>query len=268
MSTYYVNQGKRAKVGVCNICRKSAPLSWDHVPPKGGIDLKPIEQTTLFQRLAVKPEKQKYRISQNGVKYRTLCKSCNSSLGRFYDPVLNDFAIGVGKIIKSGLEIPSVIHYKTKPMILIKSILGHLLAAKRTIDDVIFDQKVRKFLFDDQANLPDDIKIFYWFYPYREIVVVRDVIMPAIRGDFSQLGSFGGILKYFPIAYLVCNLEQYEGLDELTIYRGLKLQDTAEIPIHLTEIRSSAWPEIDEVNFVAGGANLHSSVYAHPRKND
>ncbi|TVQ57073.1 MAG: hypothetical protein EA366_09140 [Spirulina sp. DLM2.Bin59] len=264
---YYINQGKRGKVDLCNICKQSASLSWDHVPPKGGIDLKPVEQVTILQHLTGNLEEQKPQISQNGVKYRTICKDCNERLGHSYDPVLNRFALGVGGILKSSIKILPIIHYKTQPAVLIRSILGHLLAAKGIIDDVVVDQKIREFLFDDQAQLPEDIKIFYWIYPYREIVVVRDVIMPAVRGKFDQVGFFTGILKYFPIAYLVCNLEQYEGLDELTIYRDLKIEETVEIPIHLTNIRHSTWPEMaDNGNFMVGGRNLNSSVHARPRK--
>jgi hypothetical protein len=267
MDLHYINQGKRAKVGLCNICKRSASLSWDHVLPKGGIDLKPVEQITILQRLAGNPEEQKPRISQNGVKYRTLCKHCNERLGHSYDPVLNSFALGVGRILKSIVEVPPIIHYKTQPAILIRAILGHLVATKGVIDDVAVDQRIREFLFDDQAQIPEEIKIFYWIYPYREIVVVRDVVMPAVRGNCSQFGFFSGILKYFPVAYVVCNLEQYEGLDELTIYRNLKLEETVEIPIRLTDTKHSAWPEMtDEGNFMAGGLNLNSSVHARPRK--
>jgi hypothetical protein len=267
MNLHYINQGKRGKVDICNICKKSASLSWDHVPPKGGIDLKPVEQVTILQHLAGNPEEQKFHISQNGVKYRTLCKHCNERLGHSYDPVLNSFALGVGQILKSIVEVPPIIHYKTQPAILIRAILGHLLAAKGVIDDVVVDQKIREFLFDDQAQLPEEIKIFYWIYPYKEIVIVRDVVMPAVRGDFSRNGFFSGILKYFPIAYLVCNLEQYEGLDELTIYHDLKFEDTVEISIRLTDVKHPAWPEMpDDGNFMAGGLTLNSSIYARPRK--
>ena len=74
-------------------------------------------------------------------------------------------------------------------------------------------------------------------------------------------------IKYFPVANVVCNLEQYEGLDELTTYRDLKLEETAEIPLRLTDIKHSEWPEmIDEGNFMAGGLNLNSSVHARPKK--
>lgn len=269
MNIHYINQGKRGKVGICNICKQSASLSWDHVPPKGGLKITKVtsvEQITILQHLTGNPEEQKYCISQNGVKYRTLCKQCNERLGHNYDPVLNNFAIGVGEILQSTLKVPPVIHYRTQPVILIRSILGHLLAAKAFIDNQIIDDKIRDFLLDEKAALPEDIKIFYWLYPYREIVVIRDVVMPRIRGNFSEVevgfGFFTGILKYFPVAYLVCNLEQYDGLNELTAYRDLKLQETAEIPIDLTNIKHSRYP-MD--GGMAGGLSLQSSVYARPR---
>lgn len=266
MNPSYINQGKRSKVGICNICKQSASLSWDHVPPKGGIDLKPVEQVTILQRLTGNPEEQKSRISQNGVKYRTLCNHCNNRLGTSYDPVLNNFALGVGRILKSVVAVPPIIHYKTQPAKLIRSILGHLLAAKGVIDDVTVDRTIREFLSDDLNQLPEEIKIFYWIYPYSDIFVIRDVCMPAVRGDFSKVGFFSGILKYFPVAYLVCDLERYEGLDELTIYRDLPLEETVEIPIRLTEIRHPIWPEMPtEGNFMTGGLNLNSSVHARPK---
>ena len=34
---------KRRRIGPCNICGVVGPLSWDHVPPKGGIELEPVE---------------------------------------------------------------------------------------------------------------------------------------------------------------------------------------------------------------------------------
>jgi hypothetical protein len=266
MNLHYVNKGKRGKVGPCNICQQSAALSWDHVPPKGGINLRPVEQSTIFQHLIGNLDKQKPHISQNGVKYRTLCKACNEKLGHRYDPVLNNFALGIGEILKSTTEVPEVFHYKTQPVRLIRAILGHLLAAKNVIDNSEFDQQIRDFLFDDNAQVPEEVKIFYWIYPHEEIVVVRDVLMSSERGNFGRFGHFIGILKYFPVAYLVCNLSQYEELDELTFYRDLEIDETVDIPIRLTNARHSSWPEVvDEGNFIAFGPSINSSAHARPK---
>lgn len=257
---------KRAKTGPCNICRRDQPLTWDHVPPQGGVELTPMEQQTILDRLAGDQSNRSYSISQNGVKFRTICKDCNSRLGSRYDPILNQFALEIGRILKSTLYFPSVINIPTKPNALIRAILGHLLAAKADIDDTLIDQKIRPFIFDETASLPDNIKIFYWIYPYESVVILRDVIMPAVRGQFNKLGSFS-IFKYFPIAYLVADLDQYEGLNELTVFQNLKANDLAKVPINLQVVHNPQWPEIvDNGNFLAGGQSINSSLHAIPRK--
>ena len=90
--------------------------------------------------------------------------------------------------------------------------------------------------------------------------------MPAIRGKFGGKAGFFSILKYFPIAYLVTNLKEYEGLNEVTLYRDAKPQDIIDIPINLKDIRSPEWPEIvDDGNMMMGGKSIQSSVSAIPK---
>ena len=262
----YFTKFKREKVSQCNICKRIKPLSWDHVPPRGGIHLSSVEQETVFQHMTMPKDNRKYSISQNGVKYRTICKECNEIIGRKYDPVLNDFAYNVGKILKTKLTLPSIIYYKTKPNLLIRAILAHLLAAKADIDKVTVDEQVRNFIFDEDASIPEEIKIFYWVHPYINTVIIRDIVMLAIRGKFGGKVGFFSILKYFPIAYLVTNLKDYEGLSELTFYRNSKPKDIIDIPINLKDIRGPEWPEIvDAGNMVMGGRSIHSSVSAIPK---
>ena len=95
-------KSKREKISVCNLCREVKALSWDHVPPKGGIDIGPVEMETVFEIMTGDRDKPKLSESQNGVKYRTICSDCNSLLGREYDPTINDFAKSVGRYLKSG----------------------------------------------------------------------------------------------------------------------------------------------------------------------
>lgn len=262
----YFTKFKREKVSQCNICKKKKHLSWDHVPPKGGIYLSAVEQETVFSHMTVTKVNRKYSISQNGVKYRTICKECNEKIGRKFDPVLNGFARGVGNILKSDLILPSTIYYKTKPYLLIRAILAHLLAAKADIDKVTTDEQIRNFIFDENASIPEEINIFYWVHPYTNTVIIRDIAMPAVRGKFGGGVGFFSIFKYFPIAYLLTNLKRYEGLSELTFYRNSKPQDIIDIPINLKDIRGSEWPEIvDDENMVAGGQSIKSSVFATPK---
>ncbi len=39
-------------------------------------------------------------VSQNGVKYRTLCKDCNEYIGAEYDETLNQFVRSIGRILQ------------------------------------------------------------------------------------------------------------------------------------------------------------------------
>ena len=186
---------KREKSGQCNICKREGPLTWDHVPPKGSIELSAVEMQTMFQALSGNSEPPKYKISQNGVKFRTICESCNNLLGKRYDPALNAFANDVGQFLKSRLTFPSIIKIPTKPQLLMRAILGHLLAGKIELDASLFDEQIRGFLFDDSAPQPDEIYIFYWIYPYEHQVILRDVGMPAKRGNFSDFGVFQILTK-------------------------------------------------------------------------
>lgn len=257
---------RREQSGRCNLCRNEGRLSWDHVPPKGGIDLTAVEIRNVLETLTNKPGEGRYRISQNGIKYRTICKACNEWLGQEYDPVLNQFARDVAKFLRSNLELPNIAKIRTTPHRLIRGLLGHLLAAKAEYDEVVLDETVRDFIFNPDAKVPENISIFYWIYPFPIQVVLRDVAMPAVRGDYSEF-IFCHLLKYFPVAYLVGNKPQYERLFSLNRYRHAAPDDEFEIEVSLQEIKNQTWPEApEEGNFLFGGASMESSAFGTPKK--
>lgn len=82
----YYAKSKREKVSICNLCRETKDMSWDHVPPKGGVTLSAVKMETVFSLMAGDSEQAKFRESQNGMKYRTICSDCNSYLGSEFDP--------------------------------------------------------------------------------------------------------------------------------------------------------------------------------------
>ena len=262
---YYL-KNKRDKVCHCNICGSKTALSWDHVPPKGGIELTPVEQETVFQHLVASPEEShKYFESQNGVKFRTICSDCNNALGRSFDPVLNEFALSVGRMLNTSLVLPERVFMKTKPNRLVRSIFGHLLSSKSEREDTVSDQLMRSVVLDISKPVPSDLQVFYWVHPYSYIVVIRDVGMPAVRGVFKEIAIFS-ILKYFPVGYLVTSLSAYEGLDSLSHYLSTNIDDEQDIPIFLKKARHAEWPEmIDPGNMMFGGQSILSAVAAKPR---
>jgi hypothetical protein len=156
---------KGLRVDSRKLCAKITTLTWDHVPPKGGITLEPVEIEQIFQALTGNQAVPKFQMSQDGMKFRTICKSCNDLLGSKYDRALNEFALGVGQFLKTRLHLPSVIKYKTRPMAVARTILGHLLATKVEPDRGFIDHDIRSFFFDEAIPVPSDIHIFYWIYP-------------------------------------------------------------------------------------------------------
>lgn len=256
---------KREKVDKCNICIQTKELSWDHVPPKSGIKLSSVEISNIYKILTGQPEPRK-EIFQNGVQYRTICKDCNSKLGRNYDNTLNSLNLTVAQYLKSHLQLPPFTYVKTKPVKLIKALLGHLLSAKRTIDNSVFDKKVREYIFDDNAVLPDDIHIFYWIYPFDCTIIQRDFYMPAVRGDISGFISCH-VLKYFPLAFLISDKEEYHGLPSITRYKDLSIDDEIELRINLLRVETLDWPEkIDGTNFIGATEETLNGILATPRK--
>ncbi len=262
---YYVKV-KRDKISTCNICEHSEPLSWDHVPPKGSLDLSPVDQRNILQHMtATGGALQKVAISQNGVKYRTICRDCNSSLGSEYDPTLIEFATGVGLYLKTSLALPPIVHHRIKPNRLARAILGHLLAAKGEPESTTADVSMRRYVRNPAESLPPELRILYWLYPHPNIIVVRDVVMPSHRGNFNSWGFFS-ILKYFPVAYLVTNLTSYEGLSDLSPFTSTDIDHETEIPIDLRSAKHPEWPElVDRGNIIGGGQSVLSSVHATKR---
>ncbi|NWG28537.1 MAG: hypothetical protein HXY48_08395 [Ignavibacteriaceae bacterium] len=259
---HYVKH-KRERFGKCNICLKEASLTWDHVPPRSGIELSAVEMQTVLQRFTA--NNNKFLISQNGVKYRTICKSCNEFLGSTYDKVMNEFSRTLGKYLKSTLILPKIINIKTKPNLLVKGIIAHLISAKSEIDEVTFDKIFREFISNKNASIPEDLHIYYWIYPYNNIIVIRDFMMPSIRGNFKEF-SFFHLLKFFPIAYLVSDSKANENLPDLIKYCNSDCDFESDIQINLERVESYNWPEIvEDGNVFFGGKSIESSVIAKPK---
>ncbi|HPX94209.1 MAG TPA: hypothetical protein PLF30_01490 [Candidatus Moranbacteria bacterium] len=254
---------KKEKIGICNICNKKKQLTWDHVPPKGGTGTVSIVQETVLQKLAAGNEK-RYSLSQNGIKYRTICKECNDKLGLEYDQELNKFVLGVKDIIEKIRSPLKFISYKVKPNLIIKSIFGHLLAAKVASENTKIDKSLKAYFSGESEKAESKLHVYYWLYPFENYVVLRDVVMPKVRGSLENFGMFS-ILKYFPIGYIVTDFEGYENLRELKYIKG---DDNREEKIIIDlKFTHPDWPEIiDNGNILSGGKSVDSSVSAIKKK--
>ncbi|WP_342419258.1 hypothetical protein [Paenibacillus sp. FSL H8-0168] len=101
--------GKRSKSGICHICGQEGPLTFEHIPPKGAFNDRPIIKPN-FEQFANKGPEEKIngKIHQKGAGSFSLCAKCNNDTGAYYGNdfidwayqamVLNQMSLGSGEI--------------------------------------------------------------------------------------------------------------------------------------------------------------------------
>ena len=169
---------------------------------------------------------------QSGIKYRSICRECNTErLGR-NDIELAKFTKGVAEyLILKGSETTYTI--STKINRVLRAICGHFLAMKSSFDrKVISDKAIREYLFRGDKKL-ERLKVFCWFYPYSTIVNVRDVVVSGNIPSTHPTG-FIGIMNVFPLAYMISTKDENGcGLDNLSQYMTNDIDEEVVVTLHL-----------------------------------
>ena len=84
--------------------------------------------------------------SHNGLKWRTLCRPCNGDIVGRWDPALGDFTKHAEQMLSPRVVLPRSITLKIRGGAVLRSILGHMVAAKTQGDAVPVDAKIREHL--------------------------------------------------------------------------------------------------------------------------
>lgn len=234
-----------AKVGSCNICGTEGILTEDHIPPKGVSRLSQVVMLNIVDLLAVERPKKAGRISQNGVKYRTLCAKCNNErLGLHYDPVLIQLAKDVRTYLESALLLPSSMQVTVKQNRLVRCVVGHLLAhgVGEHRNGAMIENLTDYFL-DEDAPFPANLKLYYWVYPYNDQVIVKGAALSVHY--FNSFAVFM-LLKFFPLSFFIVLDEPnnwsipFERLDSVLT---TLIDDEVKININFKNIPPQRWPE-------------------------
>lgn len=263
----YFKKTKKNKVDTCNICLNTRQMTWDHIPPSKCQLFDQIEIVSHFENMTNQVKRENIVYSNNGLKYRTICGQCNSLLGGSMDKHLIDLTNSVSHYLYiHHKELPKHIKVTVKPVLLVKALIGHLLAAKKVLDEITMDTDYRDFVLRN-IELPKSINIFYWFYPFKETVVIRDFFMPATPGQFSDTAYFN-LLKFYPFAFLFSDHDNYQGLPSLTklIQSNSELEE-ADMIFNLHDIFHPSWPTIvDNNNLIFASRETQNSIIATSRK--
>ena len=159
----------------CNICGEVSNLTWDHVPPKFCFNDGKVKYNSILE---MNNKKIRNKISQNGLKYRSICARCNNNLlGSDYDKeykklvnILYQLYITPGEI-EQYVEIQEINVNKIS-----RAIIGHLLAARNEYIDVKTENKLREYFLNTNQKPPKEFKLLYYIYIYNTIMIIRDVV--------------------------------------------------------------------------------------------
>lgn len=188
----------------------------------------------------------KARISQNGVKYRTLCGRCNSGLlGTLYDPALIEFTNAVGNFLKTQIKLPPVINIPAKPQLVIRSVLGHMAAVG--VDRYLkgaHTEEFKELFLDESLPIREWVRVYYWPYPFNRQILIRDCALTDLR---VREPVVIWLMKFFPIAFMV-TFNEPQGytfaVQELTrLPTSPGGAGVVDVPIVLRPIVHQFWPE-------------------------
>lgn len=258
--------------GYCNICNELRELTRDHVPPKGSIDLKPVEVKNFAQWLAARAPGRvngagdpapwenvgvRYKLAQSGVNFRSICADCNNvKLGSRYDLELNRVSQTMTSLVRMQqralITLPWEVQINVRTHFLMRGIIGHLLAAHVTKDraqplpelNYEFYADLRRYFLDERLPLPDSTRIWCWPYLAKEQVIITGltIFLPSGGGSI-----FGDLIKFFPIAYYVATTLNTQLELPLSSFRGHGCADlSCEIPLclRLDHVPLPEWPEM------------------------
>ena len=258
-----------AKHGVCNICGAEGVLTEDHTPPKGCIKIGQVQLQHIVNHLNLEQPAGKGRLLQNGVKYRTLCHTCNNTLlGANYDPAFIGFVNNVGTCINSTIELPRTIPTEIEPQKVMRSLVGHISAQgvnryKKGPDT----EPIRDYFIDPTMPLPEHMRIYYWLYPFKNHVMARDCAYMDLRVGKPCVIWF---IKFFPIAFMITFNQPDElnfKMSELSRWRDREIDFRTTEHVALTNLPHQYWPEAPtNHNVVMYGEEAVVSYEYKPKK--
>ena len=257
---------KREKVGACTICKQFDELSYDHIPPIAAGNTDPVMLVSAMSAISGHAQEDRPLISQNGYKIRSICRRCNSTIGREYDPVIGKLCADINGYLASPLSLPSELACETIPARLIRGLLGHLLAAKLRPDECLVDQHIREFLADHSSSLAPHLHLYYWLYPYPNIAVLRDFGTVLFTGSRRQ-PVFCSVMKFPPLSMFLTEAECFHGLPDLSSLSHFGIDDPGRVDFRFDGLKPADWPEgTEHSGFVLMGEAGSQSLYSMPRK--
>lgn len=244
----------------CNLCQKIVTkLSDDHIPPKGW--MKPDK--TIVECYPEGSSDDTFRSTKkaNGLTFKTICASCNNMLGSQYDKALKAFAKSIASVYESPDNTFKSFPIETQPSLVVKAVLGHMLAAKTGFCDTSIDKEIRRYVMNPGTKLSSKIKLYYWFYPSDTAIISLDKAPCDL-----QTGShaFFSVMKYYPVAFMMMYESEMvdKSICELTRYIMKNENERVRVPFKLNEMPIN-FPESIKYSQCCLVPDDHTDLIAH-----
>ena len=200
--------------------------------------------------------------SHNGLHFKTICRDCNGLIGA-WDAALGQLATEAEILVSQRLPFPRTVDLSLRPGAILRSILGHFVAAKLQDDQVPTDQRIREYLLGN-SPLYENIKVYCWLYPSVATVVSRDFTFVQTIGAGVPSPGLISVIKFFPLAFcMVDGRGHLEVADSINFaqFSSIGPDEQCNIAVtknHLVHLGMPELPRQDHI--VLGGRTYSDSV--------
>ncbi|RJP64540.1 MAG: hypothetical protein C4539_14285 [Ignavibacteriales bacterium] len=217
---------------ICNICLSEKELTFDHVPPKCTGNEGLYHYVNLYNYMVNSSIEYK-GISQDGIKYQTICKKCNNEILKQYDDEIN-ILFNTFKTVKLSNKL--ILKLTIKPNKIIRGILGHFLSAKtshiRTSMEDIFADAIT------YPSKPIDKSLGFYVVPYfyDQIRVIRDLLI-----DYNRV--IVNCIKIYPLAFIVTQPKYFPNLPDWSCFFDVEPDLKYDVELFGMKECKLEWPE-------------------------
>lgn len=246
--------------GFCLICGEHGRLTFDHVPPQGCVTITRTEQFHLSEYMELPILKVKGVQSNNGSKFKTICKSCNNLIGTDdgeLSRVIRRMTGSVKREVYNPNRFGNILFFDVDVVRFCRAMVGHILSATSTRECTVPENTsdyflpLREFVLRNESRNIEDTHDFYcWFYPFKWHISVKMFGMHN-NGYQARLS----VLHFFPIGFLVS--EKGKGIYPPQAYKIDLKKNGIEIDLSAANVSLASMPlcELQGDQFIA----FHSS---------
>ncbi len=242
--------------GPCALCRSYSDLTDNHVPPEGVGNFGSWMAQSYLTASAADKELFYGRKFRGGIRFRTICRDCNSSLGGTEDKELIRLYEQAQKFVNSSLIVPSITTLSIRPNLIARGLFAHMVSANDNGVPCPFDIEARDIFFSRRPLRFSSWNLFYWVYEGDEIFVMRSAFLATATSPVQLHEVY--IVKAPPLAFMFARRPNFCGLPNMMNYIQSRDQDEVEVPIVLG-LRDpyASWPVVAYGNqfIMLGGAS-------------